>query len=97
MRGAYCSALPPQRLWLDRATARDRGSWARLLRATEAGILLNEHVAEDGPRVFAPACRLGAEGIVSKRIEAPIGPVRAQSGSRSGIWPASQRSENWNR
>jgi ATP-dependent DNA ligase len=32
----------------------------------EAGILLNEHVSEDGPTVFAHACRLGAEGIVSK-------------------------------
>jgi ATP-dependent DNA ligase len=35
----------------------------------EAGILLNEHVAEDGATVFAHACRLGAEGIVSKRID----------------------------
>jgi ATP-dependent DNA ligase len=29
-------------------------------------------IAEDGPAVFAHACRLGAEGIVSKRV----GPVR---------------------
>src|SRR5882762_4725750 len=36
---------------------------------TEAGILLNEHVAEDGPTVFTHACRLGAEGIVSKRVD----------------------------
>jgi hypothetical protein len=40
---------------------------ALLLR--NAGILLNEHVAEDGPTVFAHACRLGAEGIVSKKID----------------------------
>jgi bifunctional non-homologous end joining protein LigD len=32
-------------------------------------ILLNEHVAEDGPAVFAHACRLGAEGIVSKKVD----------------------------
>jgi len=37
--------------------------------------------------VFAHACRLGAEGIVSKST-APIGLVRARSGSRSGIPPA---------
>jgi ATP-dependent DNA ligase len=37
---------------------------ARLLRDTEVGILLNEHIAEDGPTVFAHACRLDAEGIV---------------------------------
>jgi hypothetical protein len=30
-----------------------------------SGILLNEHIAEDGPTVFVHACRLGAEGIVS--------------------------------
>src|SRR5215831_20426855 len=38
-------------------------------RPAEAGILLNGHVAEDGPTVFAHACRLGAEGIVSKRVD----------------------------
>jgi bifunctional non-homologous end joining protein LigD len=42
---------------------------ARLLRDTEAGILFNEHIAEDGPTVFQHACRLGAEGIVSKRVD----------------------------
>jgi hypothetical protein len=46
-----------------------KAALARLLRNTEAGILLNDHVAEDGPTVFAHACRLGAEGIVSKRVD----------------------------
>jgi bifunctional non-homologous end joining protein LigD len=45
------------RRFLDRKAA-----LARLLRNTEAGILLNEHILEDGPVVFAHACRLGAEG-----------------------------------
>jgi bifunctional non-homologous end joining protein LigD len=45
-----------------------KAALARLLRDSKAGILLNEHVAEDGPTVFAPACRLGAEGIVSKKV-----------------------------
>jgi bifunctional non-homologous end joining protein LigD len=40
-----------------------------LLRDTDTGILINEHVAEDGPTVFAHACGLGAEGIVSKRVD----------------------------
>jgi bifunctional non-homologous end joining protein LigD len=61
---------------------------ARLLPNTKAGILLNEHIAEDGPVVFAHACRLGAEGIVSKRVTAPIDPVLVRSGSRSAIPPA---------
>ena len=52
------------RPFLDRKTA-----LARLLRDTDAGIVLNEHIAGDGPTVFAHACRLGAEGIVSKRVD----------------------------
>jgi bifunctional non-homologous end joining protein LigD len=49
------------RRFLDRKNA-----LARLLRHSEAGILFNEHIAEDGPVVFAHACRLGAEGIVER-------------------------------
>jgi bifunctional non-homologous end joining protein LigD len=53
----------------DRAFLDRKARLARLLRGVEAGILLNEHVAEDGPTVFEHACRLGAEGIVSKRVD----------------------------
>jgi bifunctional non-homologous end joining protein LigD len=38
-----------------------KAALARLLRDAEAGILLNEHIAEDGATVFAHACQLGAE------------------------------------
>jgi bifunctional non-homologous end joining protein LigD len=31
------------------------------------GIRFNEHLESDGPTVFAHACKLGLEGIVSKR------------------------------
>jgi hypothetical protein len=51
----------PDRRFLDRKAA-----LARLLRNTQAGILFDEH---DGPIVFAHACRLGAEGIVSKKVD----------------------------
>jgi hypothetical protein len=61
-----------------------------LLRDTRAGILLNEHVADDGPTVFEHACRLGAEGIVSKRSTALIDQVLARSRSRSAIPRASR-------
>jgi len=53
----------------DRPFIERKAALAGLLRDTEAGILLNEHVAEDGPTVFAHACRLGAEGIVSKKVD----------------------------
>jgi bifunctional non-homologous end joining protein LigD len=52
------------RPFLDRKAA-----LARLLRNTEAGILFNEQIAQDGPVVFAHACQLGAEGIVSKKVD----------------------------
>ena len=40
---------------------------ASLLRGARAGIRLNEHIEADGPTVFAHACKMGLEGIVSKR------------------------------
>jgi len=46
-----------------------KAALARLLSDIEAGILLKEQVAEDGSTVFEHACRLGAEGIVSKRVD----------------------------
>jgi bifunctional non-homologous end joining protein LigD len=42
---------------------------ARWLHDTNEGVLLNEHAAEDGATVFAHDCQLGAEGIVSKRVD----------------------------
>ena len=33
-----------------------------------AGLLLNDHIDEPGDVVFRHACRLGLEGIVSKRL-----------------------------
>jgi bifunctional non-homologous end joining protein LigD len=78
-----------------------KAALAMLLRDTEAGILVNEHIAEEGPTVFAHACRLGAEGIVSKRIDGTYrsGPCPAWIKVRN---PASiavqrERSEKWNR
>ena len=38
-------------------------SWPR----PAPGIRFNEHIEGDGPTVFAHACKLGLEGIVSKR------------------------------
>ena len=44
-----------------------KATLASLLRKAGA-VRLSEHIAADGPQVFAHACRLGAEGIVSKRL-----------------------------
>jgi hypothetical protein len=78
-----------------------KNALARLLRNTEAGILFNEHIAEDSPIVFAYACRLGAEGIVSKKVDGAYqsGPCRVWIKVRNPASTAVQRerSELWNR
>jgi ATP-dependent DNA ligase len=45
-------------------------SWParRCRRAPRTGIVLNEHHDGDGEIVFKYACKLGCEGIVSKRL-----------------------------
>jgi ATP-dependent DNA ligase len=73
---------------------------ARLLRGSNS-IVLNEHYQEDGAIVFREACKLGCEGIVSKRLGSPY-----RSG-RSAHWvkaknpkaPAVKREaeEDWDR
>jgi ATP-dependent DNA ligase len=46
------------------------------------GIRFNEHMEGDGPTVFAHACKLGLEGIVSKRRILPTIPAARRTGSR---------------
>jgi bifunctional non-homologous end joining protein LigD len=41
---------------------------AELLKGSHLGLVLNAHYEEDGAIVFREACRLGCEGIVSKRL-----------------------------
>jgi bifunctional non-homologous end joining protein LigD len=50
-----------------------------LLKA-RAKVRYSDHVLGDGPRVFAEACKVGAEGIVSKRRDLPY------HGGRSEDW-----------
>jgi ATP-dependent DNA ligase len=42
------------------------------------GIVISQHTDEDGALIFRQACRIGLEGIVSKRLSAPYrsGPSR---------------------
>jgi hypothetical protein len=50
------------------------------LKRAAPGLRLNEHIEADGPSVFAHACKMGLEGIVSKRKDS-----RYRSG-RSPDW-----------
>ena len=85
----------------DRPFLERKVALARLLRDAKAGILLNEHIAEDGPTVFARACQLGAESIVSKKVDGAYqsGPCRVGIKVRNPASIAIQRdrSEIWNR
>jgi bifunctional non-homologous end joining protein LigD len=58
-----------------------------LLGGAAPGIRFNEHIEEDGPILFKHACKLGLEGIVSKRKDS-----RYVSG-RSPYWIKSKNPE----
>jgi bifunctional non-homologous end joining protein LigD len=51
---------------------------ARLLRCPDHGLVLNEHFSGDGAIVYREACRLGCEGIVSKRLGSSYRSGRSQ-------------------
>jgi bifunctional non-homologous end joining protein LigD len=44
---------------------------AKLVRRPDLGIVLNEHYEGDREIIFKHACKLGCEGIVSKRLGSP--------------------------
>jgi ATP-dependent DNA ligase len=77
-----------------------KATLASLLRKPGA-LRLSEHIAADGPQVFAHACRLGAEGIVSKRLGSRYrsGPCQAwvKVKNPAAIAVQRERSESWNR
>jgi hypothetical protein len=55
-----------------------KATLASVLAKAVPGIRSNEHTEGDGPTVFAHACKMGLEGIVSKRKD---------SAYRSGVLP----------
>jgi bifunctional non-homologous end joining protein LigD len=58
--------------------SRRKGRLAQLLKHSPAGIEFNDYIDADGAVVFRHACKMGLEGIVSKRLTAPYrsGPSR---------------------
>jgi bifunctional non-homologous end joining protein LigD len=48
-----------------------KAALAHLLRKAKPGIHYSEHIEGNGIEIFAQACRMGLEGIVSKRVSAP--------------------------
>jgi bifunctional non-homologous end joining protein LigD len=69
----------------------------KLLRRSPHGILLIEHIeAVDGARMFEHACKLGLEGVVSKRRDKPYkhGRSRAWLKIRNPASAAAKRIED---
>jgi ATP-dependent DNA ligase len=79
-----------------------KATLASLLTRAAAGLRLNEHMDEaNGPLVFAHACKLGLEGIVSKRRNSPYRSGRSPDWikSKNPAAPAVRREkeEDWGR
>jgi bifunctional non-homologous end joining protein LigD len=53
---------------------------AKLLGKAKHAIRFNEHLAHGGATMFEHVCRMGLEGIVSKRIDAPYRSGRQRRG-----------------
>jgi ATP-dependent DNA ligase len=88
--------------------ARRQFSCCKKIRPTTAdrraapGLRFNEHLdEEDGPLVFAHACKMGLEGIVSKRKDSPYRSGRSPHWikSKNPTAPAVKREaeEDWGR
>jgi hypothetical protein len=74
---------------------------AKLLARGGAAITYSEHLSHEGAAVFDNACRLGLEGIVSKRLDAPYrsGPSKTWLKSKNPLSEAvrREREEDWRR
>jgi bifunctional non-homologous end joining protein LigD len=76
-----------------------KATLAKLLRTSSWALRLNEHIAEPGDLVFRHACKLGFEGIVSKRLGSPYRSGRSRDWikSKNPAAPAVKREaeEEW--
>jgi bifunctional non-homologous end joining protein LigD len=57
--------------WRPRRLEERKANLQRLLAKVPAGVQFNEHLEGDGAAIFAHACKLGCEGIVSKHRHHP--------------------------
>jgi hypothetical protein len=73
-----------------------KATLASVLAKAAPGVWLNEHIEADGPTVFAHACRMGLEGIVSKRKASSYRSGRSPDWlkSKNPAWPCSARRKN---
>jgi bifunctional non-homologous end joining protein LigD len=85
----------------DRPLEQRKQRLAKMLARGGVAITYNEHLNHDGPTVFEHACRLGLEGIVSKRLDAPYrsGPSKTWLKSKNPLSEAvrREREEDWSK
>ena len=60
-----------------------KATLASILAKARPGIRLNDHIEGDGETVFRHACKLGFEGIVSKRLGSPYRSSRSRDWTKS--------------
>ena len=72
---------------------------ADLLRQSPPGVTFNEYFDGDGATLFQHACRLGCEGIVSKRLRSPYrsGRVDDWLKIKNPLAPGAKRDADWGR
>jgi bifunctional non-homologous end joining protein LigD len=73
--------------------AKRKAALRNLLKADRGGIQYVEHAEGHGDKLFAAACQLGLEGIVSKKLNAPYksGPSKAWLKIKNPKAPAATR------
>jgi bifunctional non-homologous end joining protein LigD len=73
--------------------AKRKAALRKLLKADRGGIQYVEHAGGHGGKLFAAACQLGLEGIVSKKLDAPYksGPSKAWLKIKNPKAPAATR------
>jgi len=70
---------------LRRAPLEERMALTKLIRKSSWAVQSNEHITERGDIVFRHACKLGYEGIVSKRLGSPYVSDRSRHWVKSGL------------
>ena len=97
---AFYVLLPKDDVLRDLALISRKQRPARLIgKAQQNTIRFVEHLTDDGAVVFGHACRMGLEGIVSKRVDAPYrsGPSKVWLKSKNSASEAvrREREEDW--
>ena len=79
--------------WRRKPMVERKAGLRKLLRRTRGGIQYVEHTEGDGEKMFDAVCKLGLEGIVSKKLDAPYrsGPSKSWIKVKNPKAPAALR------